>query len=246
MKFFTFAITSVMALFLAAPLSAAPNTRAADIDIDVVTQLEDVRFEARGGNRDRSMNRSRDHSRDRSRYERDRREDRRDDRWEDREDRADDRQDRREDRRDDRHPHHRHWHPHGHVVVVLPNECRTRVYTDDGFYYYCDGVYYDTHASGYVVVAAPRGIHVHTRPRGYHAIHVHGVEYSYYYGTYYVWDADAGDYVVVEAPNGATVTYVPDNAELVVVGGHRYHRHHGVYYREVHRADGTVYVVTRI
>ncbi len=134
---------------------------------------------------------------------------------------------------------------HYRVIKILPNGHK-RVVVKGVPYYYHQGVFYRSGASGYVVVNAPLGFRIGALPSGYSKIRIGNRQYFYHDGNYFRWNPDLKVYVVVNAPQGAAVAYLPDGHSRVSVDGETYYKFNGAYYRQERINGRTMYVVTEI
>jgi hypothetical protein len=137
----------------------------------------------------------------------------------------------------------------GRRRTVLPLHYRTVVVRGSD-YYYSDGVFYHRGPPRYVVVVAPVGAVVATRPRGSVTIRVADNYYYYYNGAYYVTALGGipvnGGYAVVEPPVGATVPYLPKGSTTVYISGNRHYAYGGVHYRPYSHGGRVVYRVVKV
>lgn len=102
-----------------------------------------------------------------------------------------------------RRSHRRHvFHAPGHRIASLPRRIH-RIAHHRKHYFYHSGVFYRPHRSGYVVIRAPIGVHVHALPLGYRRFHIGSRYYFYANSGYYVWIAATRQYVVVDMPDGS-------------------------------------------
>ena len=131
----------------------------------------------------------------------------------------------------------------GRRRTMLPPHYRTVVVRGSD-YYYSDGVFYHRGPSGYVVVVAPVGAVVATRPKGYVTIPVTDNYYYYYNGAYYVVTKDGC--AVVEPPVGITVPYLPKGSTTVYISGNRHYAYGGVHYRPYSHRGRVVYRVVKV
>jgi hypothetical protein len=127
--------------------------------------------------------------------------------------------------------------------TVLPPHYRTVVVRGSD-YYYSDGVFYHQGPSRYVVVVAPVGAVVATRPKGNVTIRVNDNYYYYYNGAYYVTTTDG--YAVEEPLVGTTVPYLPKGSTTVYISGSRHYAYGGVHYRPYSHGGRVVYRVVKV
>jgi len=95
-----------------------------------------------------------------------------------------------------------HYHPLNFRVSVLPKYHTSLIVFGLPYFYY-EGIFYQSHLSGYIVVRAPIGAHVRVLPRGFIAFSIGLFTYYYVNDIYYRWDDDHVRYVVVDKPEGA-------------------------------------------
>ncbi len=139
----------------------------------------------------------------------------------------------------------------GYIVRSLPRLAIALTFGGLALYY-ADGIYYNHHASGYVVAVPPVGLFVNTLPVGY-TIFVHsGRTYYYYADVYYVWDNYRSAYRVVNAPEtvndgvyapGEVLETLPDGAYSVTINGIQYYRYGDTYFMQSVQGNRIVYVV---
>ncbi|HSG66738.1 MAG TPA: DUF6515 family protein [Gammaproteobacteria bacterium] len=96
-----------------------------------------------------------------------------------------------------------HAYSPGHEVRRLPRG-QVRLSVGAARYHYFDGIFYEPHWPGYIIVAAPIGARVRTLPLGYVSFAIGPRSYFYVNSTYYLWEPQTRDYVVVAEPDGAT------------------------------------------
>lgn len=118
---------------------------------------------------------------------------------------------------DSRHRHNHYYPPRGHVEVRLPHAHRHIVHHNTHYRYH-DGVWYQPHHTGFMVVLPPVGIFVPILPPFYSVIRVNSST-TYYYagGVYYNWYPEQRHYVVVEAPPENQVQVVPRTPDQLFI-----------------------------
>ncbi len=113
-------------------------------------------------------------------------------------------------------PGPRIYRPHGHTIRVLP-KTHTRIFIRKKHYYYHSGLFYRSATSGYVVIRAPIGAHIHTLPRGFVRFYIGGIPYFYVNYIYYSWLPNVGMYVVVDRPSGADVALARITSDDLII-----------------------------
>jgi len=99
-------------------------------------------------------------------------------------------------------PVRRYYHPVNYRLSVLP-KLHTSLIVFGIPYFYFEGIFYQSHLTGYIVVKAPIGAHVRVLPRGFIAFSIGLFTYYYVNDVYYHWDDEHVRYVVVDKPEGA-------------------------------------------
>lgn len=110
-------------------------------------------------------------------------------------------------------------------------------------YYYSDGTYYQSAASGgYQEVYAPVGAAVAQLPPGAVPVLVGNVTYYYADGVFYT--QQGAQFVVVQTPIGVTVPDLPPAAVQVSVNGLIAYQFNGIYYMPIFINGVTQYVTS--
>jgi len=108
-------------------------------------------------------------------------------------------------------------------------------------YFYCQGVFYDTGPSGYVVIAPPLDAEIPALPPDAESVVVGSTVYYYVAGAFYLQQPDGG-FIVVSAPIGAVVSLLPPDASPLVVNGTTYYQADGVFYLPILQNGVTAYL----
>lgn len=136
------------------------------------------------------------------------------------------------------------WHPWGFFVATLATTAII-VSVENQKYHYDEGVFYEEHDDGYVVVEAPQGATVNVIPKDAETVEVSNTVNNYYYGgTFY--EKENGEYTVVAPPAGAVVDKLPEGAEEVKVGDQTYVKYGDTYYMPVQEDGEDKYEIVQV
>ncbi len=128
------------------------------------------------------------------------------------------------------------------VVVRALAPARLRLVHRGVTLYYHAGIYYRTHANGYVVVVPPPGFVIPVLPVNYARVALTWGTFFYFNGVFYQ-EVDDG-YKVVKAPEGAIIKTLPEDASKVTIDGKIFYEHNGTLYKKVETEDGFAYEVS--